>query len=103
MTNQSIQVGNSPRLCLLLEIFHPVTLQSDLVLCVLYIGKETFSSELAQGIVWNRGKVYTPIFNKLFTNQKRITGYNVYLNRIPTSLTTLKHKGFIALLTNKYP
>lgn len=103
MTNQSIQVGNSPRLCLLLGTFHTVTVQSDLALCLLYIGKETFSLELAQGIVWNRGKVYTPIFNKLYTYQKGITGYNIYLNRIPTSLTTLKHKGFIALLTNKYP
>lgn len=50
MTNQSIPVGNSPRLCLLLGTFHTVTLQSDLVLCLLYIGKETFSLELAQGI-----------------------------------------------------
>lgn len=103
MTNQSIWAGNSPRLCLLLGTFHTVTLQSDLVLCLLYIGKGIFSLELAQGTVWNRGKVYIPIFNKLYTYQKGITGYEVYLNRIPTSLTTLKDKGFIALLANKYP
>lgn len=103
MTNQSIWAGNSPRLCLLLGTFHTVTLQSDSVLCLLYIGKGIFSLELAQGTVWNRGKVYTPIFNKLYTYQKGITGYEVYLNRIPTSLTTLKDKSFIALLANKYP
>lgn len=103
MTNQSIWVGNSPRLCLLLQTFHTVTLQSDWGLCLLYIGKGTFILELAQGIVWNRGEVYTPIFNKLYTYQKGITGYEVYLNRIPTSLTTLKDKDFRALLANKYP
>lgn len=97
MTNQRIRVGSSPRLCLLLGPFHTVALQSE---SVLYTGKETFSLELAQGIVWNRGKVYTSIFSKLYTYQEGITGYNVYLNRIPVSLTTLKHKDFIALLTN---
>lgn len=59
MTNQSIWVGNSPRLCLLLQTFHTVTLQSDWGLCLLYTGKGTFILELAQGIVWKRRSLHT--------------------------------------------